>query len=186
VISLIGNRPALQIGRHQVIDYDTGWIDDALRRAARAADQADFPFVDEIRSGVVQYLETRCTLKLMRLEELYDRMRRMLEKIGCHGIAEKLQPLAPPVTVSLVRAAMEAGNGFELAFFETLRSELAVLRDAGAEEIRFSGLRESAMILRGASKWNKHCEAMLTEIEAFLRTLDREECSVGLCAGKNA
>ncbi|HSP43624.1 MAG TPA: hypothetical protein VLO11_12180 [Luteolibacter sp.] len=186
MISLIGNRPALQIGRHQVIDYDTGWIDDALRRAARAADQADFPFVDEIRSGVVQYLETRCPLKLMRLEELYDRMRRMLEKIGCYGIAEKLQPLAPPVTVSLVRAAMEAGNGFELAFFETLRSELSILRDAGAEEIRFSGLRESAMILRGASKWNKQCEALLAEIDAFLRTWDREENPAGICVGRNA
>ena len=184
MISLIGNRPALQIGRHQVIDYDTAWIDDALRRAARAADQEDFPFVDEIRSGVVQYLETKCPLKLMRLDELYDRMRRMLVKIGCTGIAEKLEPLAPPVTVSLVRAAMDAGNGFELAFFETLRAELAALRDAGAEEIRFTGLRESAMILRGASKWNKHCEALLFEIEAFLRTWDREESALGLCVGR--
>ena len=31
MISLIGNRPALQIGRYQVIEYDTGWLDDALR-----------------------------------------------------------------------------------------------------------------------------------------------------------
>jgi hypothetical protein len=184
VISLIGNRPALQIGRHQVIDYDTAWIDDALRRAARAADQEDFPFVDEIRSGVVQYLETKCPLKLMRLDELYDRMRRMLVKIGCTGIAEKLEPLAPPVTVSLVRAAMDAGNGFELAFFENLRAELAALRTAGAEEIRFTGLRESAMILRGAGKWNKHCETLLFEIEAFLRTWDREESALGLCAAR--
>jgi hypothetical protein len=86
-------------------------------------------------------------------------MRRMLVKIGCERIAEKLQPLAPPVTVSLVHAAMEAGNGFELAFFETLRVELADLRNAGAEEIHFTGLRESTLILRGTSKWNKHCES---------------------------
>jgi hypothetical protein len=175
VIALIGNRPALQIGRHQVIDYDTGWIDDALRRAARAADHEDFPFVDDIRSGVVQYLETRCPLKLLAIEDLYDRMRRMLVKIGCGRIAENLTPLAPPVTVSLVRAAMEAGNGFELAFFEMLRAELADLRAAGAEEIRFTDLRESAMILRGAGKWNKSCQSLLDEIEAFLRNWDREE-----------
>jgi len=184
VISLIGNRPALQIGRYQVIDYDTVWIGDALRRAARAANREDFPFVDEIRSGVVQYLETKCPLKLMRLDELYDRMRHMLVKIGCGGIAEKLEPLAPPVTVSLVRAAMEAGNGFELAFFEMLRSELADLRAAGAEEIRFTGLRESAMILRGATKWNKRCAGLLIEIEAFLRTWDCDERALGLCVGR--
>ena len=175
MISLIGNRPALQIGRYQVIDYDTAWLDDALRRAARAADHEDFPFVEDIRSGVVKYLETKCPLKLLHLEDLYDRMRRMLVKIGCQRIAEKLEPLAPPVTVSLVRAAMEAGNGFELAFFETLRAELGDLRAAGAEEIRFIGLRESTLILRGTSKWGKHCECLLSEIEAFLRNWDRDQ-----------
>ena len=175
MISLIGNRPALQIGRYQVIDYDTGWIDDALRRAARAADHEVIPFVDDIRSGVVKYLETKCPLKLLHIDELYDRMRRMLVKIGCGRIAENLTPLAPPVTVSLVRAAMEAGNGFELAFFEMLRSELADLRAAGAEEIRFTGLRESAMILRGSGKWNKSCKSLLTEIEVFLRNWERED-----------
>ncbi len=174
MISLIGNRPALQIGRYQVIDYDTAWLDDALKRAAAAAEHEDFPFVADIRSGIVQYLETKCPLKLLQLEDLFDRMRKMLVKIGCERIAEKLEPLAPPVTVCLVRAAMEAGNGFELAFFETLRVELSDLRAAGAEEIRFTGLRESSLILRGTGKWNKHCESLLAEIEAFLKAWERE------------
>jgi len=175
VISLIGNRPAIQIGRYQVFDYDMAWLDDAIRRAAAAAEQEDFPFVTDIRCGVAKYLETKCPLKLMNLEDLFERMRKMLVTIGCERIAEKLVPLAPPMTVSLVHAAMEAaGNGFELAFFETLRLELAELRSAGAEEIRFTGLRESTMILRGAEKWNKHCEGLLAEIETFLKAWDRE------------
>jgi hypothetical protein len=181
VISLIGNRPALQIGRYQVIDYDTEWLDSALHRAALAANHEDFPFVADIRSGIVQYLETKCPLKLLPLDELYDRMRRMLIRIGCEKIAEKLEPLAPPVTVSLVRAAMEAGNGFELAFFEMLRSELANLRAAGAEEIRFTGLKESAMILRGAAKWNKQCQALLIEIEMFIQNRDRDQTANEPC-----
>lgn len=187
MISLIGNRPALQIGRYQVIEYDTLWLDAALRRAARAADHEDFPFVDDIRCGIVKYLETKCPLKLLNLEDLYDRMRKMLVKIGCERIAEKLEPLAPPVTVSLVRAAMEAGNGFELAFFENLRAELSDLRAAGAEEIRFTGLRESTLILRGTAKWNKQCESLHSEIEAFLRNWDSDPTEAGhalhLCVG---
>ncbi len=181
MISLIGNRPALQIGRYQVIDYDTEWLDSALHRAALAANHEDFPFVADIRSGIVQYLETKCPLKLLPLDELYDRMRRMLVRIGCEKIAEKLEPLAPPVTVSLVRAAMEAGNGFELAFFEMLRSELLNLRAAGAEEIRFTGLKESAMILRGATKWNKQCQPLLNEIEIFIQNRDRDQAANELC-----
>ncbi len=156
-----------------MIDYDTAWLDVALERAALAADHEDFPFVADIRGGIVKYLETKCPLKLLNLEDLFERMRKMLVKIGCERIAEKLEPLAPPVTVSLVRAAMEAGNGFELAFFETLRFELGDLRAAGAEEIHFIGLRESSMVLRGSAKWNKHCEALYAEIRGFLGAWDR-------------
>jgi hypothetical protein len=135
VISYIGNRPALQIGTHQVFDYDTSWLEDALRRAARAADHEDFPLVSEIRNGVELYLENQCALRLLQLEDLFERMRKMLVKIGCERIAEKLEPLAPPLTFSLVAAARSAGNGFELAFFETIRVELAQLRGAGAEDV---------------------------------------------------
>jgi len=175
VIALIGNRPALQIGRYQVIDYDTEWLDDALRRAARAADHEDFPFVADIRSGIVKYLETKCPLKLLQLEDLYERVRRMLVKIGCERIAAKLEPLAPPVTVSLVRAALAAGNGFELAFFAALQAELRDLRTAGAEQIHFTGLRESTLILRGTAQWNKPCEGLLTEIQEFLHEWDCDQ-----------
>lgn len=174
MISFIGNRPALQVGRYQVIEYDTAWLDDALRRAARAADHEDFPFVADIRSGIMTYLETKCPLKLMPIGDLFERLRKMLIKIGWERIAEKLEPLAPPVTVSLVRAAMEAGNGFELAFFETLRAELGDLRAAGAEQIHFTGLREGTLILRGTTKWTKHCEELYGEIQAFLRTWEND------------
>jgi hypothetical protein len=178
VISFIGNRPALQIGRHQVIDYDVAWLDDALRRAAQAADHQDFPFITEIREGIAQYLETKCPLKLMRLDDLFGRLRKMLVKIGCQPIAEKLEQLAPPVSVSLARAAVDAGNGFELAFFETLRAELAALKGAGAEEIHFTGLRASVLILRGAEHWDKGCERLLQEIRAFITAWDREQPAV--------
>lgn len=174
MISFIGNRPALQIGNHQVLDYDTAWLEDALRRAARAADHEDFPLVSEIRNGIELYLEHKCALRLLRLEELFERMRKMLVKIGCERIAEKLEPLAPPLTLSLVRVATAAGNGFELAFFENIRTEITALHDAGAEVIRFTGLRESTLILRGEEKWNKRCDSLLAEIQAFLKACDCE------------
>lgn len=178
MISFIGNRPALQIGPHQVLDYDTVWLEDALRRAARAADHEDFPLVAEIRNGVELYLENQCSLRLLHLGDLFERMRKMLVKIGCERIAEKLEPLAPPLTVSLVEAARSAGNGFELAFFETVRAELSQLREAGAEDIRFTGLRESAMILRGKSKWNRQCNVLLAEISAFLDSAQTQRVEV--------
>lgn len=174
MISLIGTRPAIQVGRHQVIQYDTSWLGVALRRAASAADRHDFPFVDEIRLGIEHYLENKCPLRLLPLADLYERMRHMLVRIGCETIADKLEPLAPPVTLSLVRFAREAGNGFELAFFSRLRDELAHLRDCGAEDVRFTGLREAAQLLNGGEKWDRRCDLVLAEIRNFLGSLDRE------------
>jgi hypothetical protein len=180
MIAYIHNRPALQIGSHQVFEYDTAWLDLALERAARAAD-VDFPFVADIRSGVVRYLETRCPLKLMPIGDLYDRMRRMLIKIGCGHIADHLQPLAPPVTVSLLQTAREAGCGFELGFYASLRGELSELREAGVEEIRFTGLQECILELSGAKHWNAKCNQLLHEIEQFLGSW-RDLESETLCA----
>ncbi|WP_193214208.1 hypothetical protein [Luteolibacter marinus] len=174
MISLIGSRPAIQVGRYQVIHYDTSWLSVALRRAASAAERHDFPFVDEIRLGIEQYLETKCPLQLLPLQDLFERMRHMLVRIGCESIAEKLEPLAPPVTLSLVRFANEAGNGFELAFFGRLRNELAHLHESGAEEIRFTGLSDAALALSGSEKWDHRCDQILIEIRSFLGNLDRE------------
>lgn len=172
MISFIGNRPALQIGTHQVLDYDTTWLEDAIRRAAKAADNEDFPLVTEVCNGVELYLEHKCSLRLLQLDDLFERIGKMLTQMGCVRIAEKLEPLAPPVTVSLISAAQKAGNGFELAFFENLRGELLALRVAGAEQIHFTDLRESTLILRGQEKWNRNCDTLLSEIESFLLSLD--------------
>ncbi|MGJ8643703.1 MAG: hypothetical protein ACSHX9_09870 [Luteolibacter sp.] len=174
MISYIGNRPAIQIGSHQVLDYDTAWLEEAILRAARAADHGEFPLIDEVKNGVELYLEHKCALRLLQLDDLFERVKQMLVEIGCQRIAEKLEPLAPPVTISLIRAAKAAGNGFELAFFETLRGELCELNRAGAESIHFTGLRESALILTGREKWDRQCDRMLSEIKEFLSACDRD------------
>lgn len=173
MIAFLGNRPAIQIGRHQVHDYGTDWLADALERAARAADRHDFPFLDEILRGVEEYLEQRCSLHLLPLAKLFERMRRMLETIGCDTIAAKLETVGPPVTICLAELAGHAGNGFELAFFERLRHELRELRQAGVEEVRFRGLRDCVMQLTGSTKWNPRCDELEAEVQAFVGRHDR-------------
>lgn len=174
MIALIGNRPAIQVGRHQVHQYDTRWLGDALRRAAVAADSENFPFLDEIRLGIEEYLESRCSLRLIPLPSLYDRLRRMLRHVGCGLIAEKLELLAPPVTLSLEEIAVEVGDGFELAFFEHLRGEIGNLRSEGVEQLYFTGLRESVRVLRRSTGWNDGNQELLEEIRAFLMRQHRE------------
>jgi len=171
MICLAGNLPALQVGNQQVAGYDASWIDEALTRAALACNRQDFPFIDDIRDGILHYLENRCPLRVFALEDLFERMRVMLRKIGCQAIADHLTPLAPPVTVSLIGPARDAGNGYELVFFRLLSEEIDSLKLAGAEAIRFCHLEECVALLTHQKKTRRKrviSEQLGAEIKAFL------------------
>ncbi|MGJ8695551.1 MAG: hypothetical protein ACSHYF_04490 [Verrucomicrobiaceae bacterium] len=175
MICLVGNLPVLQVGQHHVVGYDTLWIDVALNRAAQCCNRDDFPFIDEIRDGVLHYLEHRCPLRVLPLSDLYERMGSMLHKIGCDAIAHALKPVAPPVTISLARWAREAGNGFELVFFCLLAEDLNDLATQGAEVIRFRDIQESAMILRGKESFTMDCQKLASEITDFLESYRNDQ-----------
>jgi hypothetical protein len=170
VIALIGNRPVLQVGRHQVSCYDSQWLRDALCRAADDADRADFPLVDEICQGIFHYLENKCPLKLLPLPALYDKMRKMLESIGCDSIAGELKPYAPPVQVCLLRLVKDEQCAFEMSLFQILKREVEDLRAAGADEIRFLHVHECVMHVLGAKKWDKSCLRLRQDISAYLQS----------------
>ena len=170
MICIVGNRPVLQIGRHQVTGYDTEWLRNAILRGAEAAEREDFPFVDDLLEGILHYLEHKCPLRVLTIEELHSRVRRMLERIGCEAIAQSLPLIAPPVTLSLSRAAKEAGNGFELAFFNKIHDEIEDLRMHGVEVLSFTGTRECVKMLRGVNRWTTPCEHLHDEIMTFLKT----------------
>lgn len=160
----------LQVGRHQVAGYGTDWIREAIRRAAIASDREDFPFTDDIVAGVVHYLETKCPLRLLPLEEFYQRLAHMLRKINCAAIAAKLPRLAPPVTLSLARTAREASDGLELVFFQNLHDEVDQLKELGVEAINFTGIRKSVSILLATEKWNARAKHLARDIVEFVRS----------------
>ena len=170
MICIVGNRPVLQIGRQQVTGYDTAWLRQAIIRGAEAAEREDFPFIDDLMEGILHYLEHKCSLRVLTIEDLHARVRRMLERIGCDAIAQTLPLIAPPITISLERAAREAGNGFELAFFNNIHDEIEDLRMHGVEELHFTDTRNCVKLLRGATHWNRPCDRLHDEIVTFLTT----------------
>lgn len=181
MIALIGNRPVLQVGRYQVSGYDSQWIREALQRALVRAEREDFPFVEEICEGVFDYLENKCPLRLLPLPSLYEKMRRMLEQIGCENIAQALRPWAPPVQVSLLRLLEEKECFVELSLFPILRREIDELKAAGAHQIRVIQVRESVMRIRQTEKWDQACERLESEIENFLQSYQSREASESAC-----
>lgn len=174
MICLAGNLPALKIGRQHVAGYETDWIEKSLNRAATACGKTDCPFLNDIKNGILRYLENRCSLKALSLEDLFERMRGMLRKIGCDEIAGHLIPLAPKVTVSLIGPARKAGHGGELDFFQLLEDEIELLKNSGAESIRFCDIDESVKLLRGSHAADEIRRQLKLEITLFLEGYHRQ------------
>jgi len=172
MICFIGNRPVLKIGRQQVAGYGTAWLRQSIERGAAAAEREDFPFIDDLIQGVQLYLEHKCPLQLLTIEELHAKVRRMLEKIGCDTIAQNLPLLAPPVTISLERVAHEVKKSKSpLAFFDQIKEEIQDLQTHGVEEIHFTHTQKSVQILQGTTEWSPSCEELHNEMLAFLKNL---------------
>ena len=169
MICIAGNMPVLQVGEHQISDYDTYWIKRAIENAARRSNQPYFSFVDDVYDGIVYYLENKCSLRLLHIDELFTRIRNTLKRIGCEVIANALEVECPPITISLERAASEAGNGYELAFYQILQTEMQNLQKLGAREVFFSEIRESVLILKQTDDWQEDCDQLENDILLWLK-----------------
>lgn len=169
MICIAGNMPVLQVGEHQVTNYDTYWIRRAIENAAARANQPYFAFVDDVYDGIIYYLEHHCPLNLLPIETLYLRIRHTLKRIGCEAIANAIEIECPPVTISLERAAVEAGNGYELAFYRILQSEMMALKELGASEVFFSEITESILVIRQSKDWCSDCDQLEADILVWLK-----------------
>ena len=168
MICIVGNLPVLQVGRYQVTGYSTQWIRKAIEQAAARAHQEEFAFTEDVYEGVIHYLEHKCSLRLLKLEDLYKRLAHMLSKIGYGSIDNALVPIAPPITISLERAARDAGDGYELAFFKELQDELRLLKNTGADDVYFSHVEESIHILKQTETWDESCKELEADILDWL------------------
>jgi len=174
MICIAGNMPVLKIGAHHTANYDTFWIRRAIKNAALRASQPHFAFVDDVYDGIVFYLEHKCSLRLLSIEALYHRIRHTLKRIGCEAVANALQIECPPITISLERAAIEAGNGYELAFYQILQTNMLDLKTRGVREIFFSDIKASILRLNQTNLWHAECDQLENDIILWLKNANTQ------------
>ncbi|MDB9742051.1 hypothetical protein OAB00_04305 [Akkermansiaceae bacterium] len=168
MICIAGKLPILQVGRHQVCGYKTSWILEGLETAANKAGMTEFPFLEDLYIAIKQYLEVECSLEVLPIEQLNERIVKMLEKIGLTKLTEELPMLAPPIVLSLEWIAKKSGPGFELGFFTSLKEEIYSARKAGVTKLILEELKPAVSIVRGNKKWDKKCVTLMEEIVGFI------------------
>jgi len=160
----------LRINRREVVHYDEAWVVDLIRRAAEDSGLNDAWIADDIARGILLYFKERFSQASISIEEFFQKIESTLRAIGFPDVAGNLKQSVPPARLSLCRVAEEAGEGYELFFFQLLHQRLREAEDRGTTQLLCSELRPAVARLCETKHWNRRCEALQSEILDFLST----------------
>ena len=170
MIALPTQMPLLQVGSHEVAEYEKEWLQETIKRAAEKAGHEKWWFAEDVAKGVIIYLQKRFQYNTITITELFDKVSLTLSKIGFEDVANALHPTPPLLRLSLVEIARDSGPGFELLFFQQLGDKLDEFYQLEADRIHCADIKRAVKHLTGTSrKWTPECEALRQEIIAFIQ-----------------
>ena len=176
--------PYLRCDSGQLFEFDRDWLHAAINRAA---DQAGYPswwLTDHVTESIAFYLHLRNDENVVAFKQLQETVQYVLKAIGYKEIIPYFTPAPPPISVSLVDIAHEAGTGYELAFFDLLEKRLNALIETGVDNLRLCSLYACVKQLRSTKVWTRACDSLREEIVCFIRerltatTSERLKCSL--------
>jgi hypothetical protein len=170
--------PYLRSDSGQLFEFNRDWLHAAI---TRAADQAGYPswwLTDHVTESIAFYLRLRTDESVVAFSQLSKTVRYVLKVIGYKEIVPHFKPTPPPISISLIDLAHEAGGGYELAFFDLLEKRLNSLIEIGTDNLHLCSLQAGVKHLRGVKVWTRACDGLREEIVAFVR--DKLTSTTGL------
>jgi hypothetical protein len=133
----------------------------------------DPEMVREAAAAVVYYFKNELGREQVSVEEFSSALQRVLTKFGYEvtDTSASADPNSPDgaAVLNLPELATASGKGFELMFFQRLRTELRTHLRTAPELVRFQGLRSCVKQLTGRQRWCPRCENMSDQIVDYLR-----------------
>ncbi len=161
--------PYLRCDSGLLFEFDRNWLRAAITRAADEAGYPSWWLTDHVTESIAFYLRLRNDENVVAFKQLSQTVRYVLKVIGYKEIVPFFQPAPPPLTISLFELAAEAGDGYELAFFEGLERRLSALAGTGTTRVQLFDLVPCVKHLRGVKVWTRACEGLRDEIIVFIR-----------------
>ncbi|PYJ86627.1 MAG: hypothetical protein DME70_07890 [Verrucomicrobia bacterium] len=161
--------PYLRGDSGQLFEFDQAWLRAAITRAANDAGYPKWWLTDHVTESIAFYLRLRNDESVVPFDQLSQTVRYVLKVIGYKEIVPHFVPAPPPVSFSLLTIAQEAGDGYELAFFDGLEKRLGALVNAGADSLLLCDLQACVKHLRGVKSWTRTCDTLREEIICFVR-----------------
>lgn len=177
--------PYLRCDSGQLFEFNRDWLHAAITRAADKAGYPSWWLTDHVTESIAFYLRLRTDESVVAFSQLSQTVRYVLKVIGYKEIVPHFSPAPPPISISLLEIAYEAGAGYELAFFDLLEKRISALVEAGSETLHLCSLAAAVKHLRGVKVWTRACDPLREEIVCFVRErltatseFERLDCSL--------
>jgi hypothetical protein len=161
--------PYLRCDSGQLFEFNRDWLYAAINRAAYEAGYPSWWLTDHVTESIAFYLRLRNDENVVAFSQLAKTVQYVLKVIGYKEIIPYFTPAPPPISISLLEIADEAGTGYELAFFDLLEKRIAALLETGVNDLQFCSLPACVKHLRGVKMWTRPCDSLREEIVCFVR-----------------
>ncbi len=169
MIAFRDNLPLVRFSDGHVMNFERGWLSSALVRAAETAGYKKWWLADHVTESVASYLQQDFDENVVTISRLEKAVQSVLQVIGYSDVATHFRTMPPPVRISLADLALEAGHGYELAFFEILRLRLRNVIASPTTQVELCDVHRCVKLLRSAKNWRRDCSGLLGEIVSFVR-----------------
>src|SRR5207245_10061949 len=177
--------PYLRCDSGQLFEFDRDWLHAAINRAADKAGYPSWWLTEHVTESIAFYLHLRNDENVVAFKQLQETVQYVLKAIGYKEIIPYFTPAPPPISVSLVEIAHQAGTGYELAFFDLLEKRINGLIETGVDNLQLCSLHACVQHLRGVKMWTRACDSLRVEIVCFVRekltsrnAIERLKCSL--------
>jgi len=160
--------PLIRFEDGRVINFERQWLVRAVVEAANRAGYDRWWLADHVTESVASYLKHDFGENVVGVESLCEAVESVLKVIGYSDVATHFESPAPPVRLSLIALARQAGNGYELAFFSLLRCTLREVLLERPGRMELTDLQLCVRQLRSAKVWRLDCSRLLNEIVRFV------------------
>lgn len=169
MIALRDALPLVRFGDGNVMNFERGWLSSALLRAAESAGYKKWWLAEHVTESVTSYLEQDFREHVVTICRIEKAVQSVLQVIGYSDVAAHFRTLPPPVRISLSELARDAGDGYELLFFELLRARLRDVILSETQQVELCDLHRCVKLLRSAKNWRRDCSGLRGEIVSFVR-----------------
>ncbi len=178
MIAFRDNLPVITLGNGRVVVFEREWLCRALGVAANRAGHPKWWLAEHVAKSVQLWLEQLGeNTPTVPVALLTRAVRGALQAIGYAEVGECFEAVSPFTRISLVEVAEQAGDGFELAFFNGLGERLREVLELGGSYCELHGLESCVKRLRRKRAWGRDCAVLQAEIVNFAR----QQTSVAQC-----